>query len=81
MNKTTVVVPIDFSDGSLSAVDAALEIASTSSGVHVIHVLPELSPVEPGELWETVNDETRATNATAAVVSAALFRAAYFLKR
>ncbi len=63
----TVVVPVDFSEDSLVAVNTALEIAAAASGVHVIHVLPELSPLEPGELWETIDERTRTEHAEKAL--------------
>ena len=43
LSKDRIVVPIDFSDESFAAIDTALEIANTPSGVHVIHVLGELA--------------------------------------
>lgn len=55
----TVVVPVDFSAESLAAVDTALQITGSAKALHVIHVLPELSPLEPGEMWETVDQRTR----------------------
>jgi nucleotide-binding universal stress UspA family protein len=57
--RNTIVVPVDFSEKSLSAVDVALQLVAQPSGVHVVHVLQELSPVEPGEVWHTVDHETR----------------------
>ena len=57
--RNTIVVPVDFSEKSLSAVDVALQLAASPSGVHVVHVLQELSAVEPGEVWHTVDHETR----------------------
>ena len=62
-----VVVPVDFSDQSFSAVDTALEIAREPSGVHVIHVLPELSAAEPGMVWETIDSESRCSHASEAL--------------
>ncbi len=58
--KSNVVVPVDFSDESFAALDTALEIAGQAANVHLVHVLPPLSPVEPGELWDTITDEGRA---------------------
>lgn len=53
------VVPVDFSDLSYSALDQALEIAGTTGAVHIIHVLSELSTMEPGNLYGSITDETR----------------------
>ncbi|MFO7904353.1 MAG: universal stress protein [Planctomycetota bacterium] len=55
----TVVVPVDFSEESMAAIDTALRITGSAKALHVIHVLPELSPLEPGEMWETVDERTR----------------------
>ena len=53
------VVPIDFSELSFSALDRAIEIAGEQGEVHAIHVLAELTAMEPGNLYGTVTDETR----------------------
>ena len=53
------VVPIDFSDLSHQALDKAIEIAGEDGEVLVIHVLTELSTMEPGNLYGTVTDEDR----------------------
>ncbi len=63
--KKTVVVPVDFSEESLAAVRVGLEIASSPEGVHVIHILPELSPAEPILLWEMYESAKRREAATA----------------
>ncbi|MCA9186466.1 MAG: universal stress protein [Pirellulaceae bacterium] len=63
LSKEKVVVPIDFSDESLRAIDVALEIATAPQGVHVVHVLPELMVAEPAVVWETLDDDTRCHNA------------------
>ena len=52
------VVPIDFSDLSFEALEKALEIAGDGA-VHVIHVLIEMTTMEPGNLYGTVTDESR----------------------
>jgi nucleotide-binding universal stress UspA family protein len=61
--KNNVVVPIDFSDNSLAAVDTALELVAAASQVHVIHVLPMLTVADPGVVWEPVDDESRRSHA------------------
>jgi nucleotide-binding universal stress UspA family protein len=53
------IVPIDYSELSFSALDRAVEIAGKDGVVHVIHVLVELSTMEPGNLYGTVTDESR----------------------
>ena len=66
-HKRKIVVPIDFSDESFNAFETAMEIAEQPSAVHVIHVLPDLSPAEPGVVWGEINNENRARHATEAL--------------
>ncbi|MCO6459589.1 MAG: universal stress protein [Pirellulaceae bacterium] len=61
--KRCVVVPIDFSDESFQALDVATHLVEKPEHLQVVHVLQELSPVEPGELWDTVDNESRARHA------------------
>jgi nucleotide-binding universal stress UspA family protein len=56
--KNTILVPTDFSKESLAAVDTALELVIDASHVHVLHVLPPLSAVEPAVVWQVVNEDT-----------------------
>ena len=63
--KKKVVVPIDLSDASLAAVATAREMVENASHLHVIHVLPILSGVEPGVVWETMDDQSRCDHAEA----------------
>jgi nucleotide-binding universal stress UspA family protein len=56
--KNIVLVPTDFSQQSLNAVDTALQLVSDPGHVHVLHVLPPLSAVEPAVVWEVVNEAT-----------------------
>lgn len=60
------LVPIDFSDESREAVDAALELMPAESQIHAIHVAPDLMIMEPGMVWDEVSDEVRAKNLTQA---------------
>lgn len=57
--KQKVVVPVDFSDESFTAVPKALELVDDPENVLVVHVLQELSAIEPGEMWRTIDHETR----------------------
>ena len=57
--KRTVVVPVDFSDDSLAAVDTALELVADPSGVQVIHVLPEASMMDPDPVWLEIDNANR----------------------
>lgn len=63
----TVLAPVDFSPESFAAVDTAVDIAGDSAKVHLIHVLPELSAVDPGVIWQTADDEKRAAHVREAV--------------
>ncbi len=55
------LVPVDFSDLSLRALQQAVEIAGDRP-IHAVHVLPEMSNVDPGVLYGTVTDATRKAN-------------------
>ena len=66
-NVEKVVVPVDFSDESMLAVNEALEIAGDSGAVHVVHVLPELNPADPGVVWHTIDNENRTEHAERAL--------------
>lgn len=61
--KHHVVVPVDFSDQSLAAVDTARELVEEAKHIHAIHVLPVLTVTEPGVIWDTVDDESRTHHA------------------
>ncbi|MEO1590621.1 MAG: universal stress protein [Cyanobacteria bacterium J06632_22] len=59
-SKDRILVPIDFSDESFQALkDTLAFIESTSSVVHAIHVLSPLESTEPGNIWQSVDIETR----------------------
>ena len=65
--KKKIIVPVDFSEESFEAIDTALLLVDDSSHVMVAHVLQELSPAEPGEMWRTVDHETRTRHAAQAL--------------
>ena len=62
LNSKVIVVPVDFSELSMSALDRALQI-SDSGVVHVVHVLAALTTMEPGNLYGSVTDESRVESA------------------
>jgi nucleotide-binding universal stress UspA family protein len=66
-NKKKVIVPVDFTDESFAAVDVGLQIVNAPADLTVVHVLPDLSPAEPGEMWGTIDKETRIGNAKQAL--------------
>lgn len=65
--KRCIVVPIDFSAASWSAVDYALQLVDQPSHLQVVHVLPVLEPADPGVIWNTVDDESRRHHAEQAI--------------
>ena len=56
-----VLVPVDFSDEAQNALANTLEFVGAPSKVHAVHVLTPLEPMEPGVVWQTVDDEARMT--------------------
>lgn len=62
-----VVVPIDFSEESLAAIDDAIRIAGEPKNVHVVHVLPELNISEAGVIWHTIDNDNRIEHARQAL--------------
>ncbi len=62
-----IVVPIDFSEESFSAVDTALGLAGSGENLTLVHVLEELSPAHPGELYGTIDDESRSKHSIEAI--------------
>ncbi|HEY4760612.1 MAG TPA: universal stress protein [Thermoguttaceae bacterium] len=65
--RKTIVVPIDFSDNSFRALDTSLELVDDPRHLHVIHVLPIITPNEPGVIWEMIDDQSRITHASDAL--------------
>ena len=61
-NRERVLVPVDFSDGSIRAVDVALEFVPSSAHLYLIHVTRPMSPVEPAAVWEEHGEENRLLN-------------------
>jgi nucleotide-binding universal stress UspA family protein len=49
--KHCIVVPVDFSEQSMGALDLALGLVDDTSNVHVIHVLPPMSVFEVRAAW------------------------------
>jgi nucleotide-binding universal stress UspA family protein len=65
--RRAVVVPIDFSDDSLAALEIARDLVDDLAHLHVLHVLPIWEPNEPGVIWDTVDEPSRAQHATEAL--------------
>ena len=62
-----IVVPIDFSDESIKAVDFALGVATNPSQVTVLHVVPDVTDYAAGLLLSSVTDESRIEHALGAL--------------
>ena len=60
--KDKVVVPIDYSDESLAAVEIARTLVKDCGHLYVVHVLSPMSTNEPELLWETDTYEDRIKN-------------------
>jgi nucleotide-binding universal stress UspA family protein len=66
--RKNVVVPIDFSPESIAAIDVALDLAPGASHLRLVHVLPELVPLDPSDAsWQTVDGQTRIEQARQAL--------------
>jgi nucleotide-binding universal stress UspA family protein len=65
--KTSIVVPIDFSEMSFESLEVAATMVDDSKHLHAIHVLPELPVTEPGVIWDTIDDENRIAHALEAL--------------
>ncbi|MEM1255095.1 MAG: universal stress protein [Cyanobacteria bacterium P01_H01_bin.21] len=59
LKRTSVLVPIDFSDLSYQALEPAKEHVKDISALKLIHVLSPLHPADPAAMWDTVSDEDR----------------------
>ncbi|MGC1305856.1 MAG: universal stress protein [Phormidesmis sp.] len=58
-SKDRILVPTDFSEKSLQAIKDTVGFAEAASAIHVVHVLKPLEAVDPGVVWETVDDAKR----------------------
>ncbi len=54
-----IIVPLDFSEVSLRSLEIAAEHVDDLSKLHVIHVLPNVSPLERGFDWSDTDSEKR----------------------
>lgn len=61
--KQRVVVPVDFSEESIAALDTALELVVNPANIQVIYVLPIFEPAEPGVVWTGIDDTSRRRHA------------------
>ena len=56
-----LLVPLDFSEESDQALDAALEIAAASEQITAVHVAPPLGAFEPGVVYIATDAERTET--------------------
>lgn len=61
--KQSVVAPVDFSNPSFEALDAALDYVDDPAHLHVVYALPPLSVSEPGVIWKTIDNDGRIAHA------------------
>ena len=61
--RKTILVPIDFSEGSFDALATAREMVDDPDDLHVVHVLPNLEANDPGVIWQTIDDASRGRHA------------------
>ncbi len=65
-----IVVPVDFSDRSLDAVDVAKGLLAEGGQLRVVHVLAPIVATEPGVIWGTVDETSRHEHAEEALATA-----------
>lgn len=58
-NGRRIIVPFDFSQESVRAVEMALQLAERPDEVHVAHVLLQLPATDPAVIWDEQCDEKR----------------------
>jgi len=57
--KKTILVPTDFSEPSVEAIQTALELVDDPSNVHVLHVLSEIEHSSPAVLFGDFDEAAR----------------------
>lgn len=62
-----ILVPFDFSKHSQAAVRRAVEMAEDTSEIYVLHVIPYMTPTEPGVSWLMMDDLQRLEQTTKAL--------------
>lgn len=58
-SQNRVLVPTDFSERASLVQQKTLEFVVEPTQLYVVHVLAPLSPLEPGIVWNEINNETR----------------------
>jgi nucleotide-binding universal stress UspA family protein len=57
--KGAVIVPVDFSADSMSAIDVGLQLVDNPSHLHVVHAIIDITPLEAGEVWGVIDPQAR----------------------
>jgi len=65
--KKLVLVPYDFSEEAREAIDTALQLVSSPADIRVVYAMQDLSPLEMGEMWTTIDDQVRRDHALKAM--------------
>ncbi len=65
--KQRVLVPVDLSERSMAALDAAATMILEPADLHVVNILPVLAAMHPGVMWETIDDLQRVSNVEQAI--------------
>ena len=58
-NKSPVIVPFDFSEEAIAAIEVAKQFISEGRDLHVVHVIPNLSLADSVVNWDAAGDEKR----------------------
>ena len=61
-SKQRVLFPTDFSEQATIAQSKTLQFVEHPAHLYLVHVLPALSPLEPGIVWQTLDNQTRTEN-------------------
>ncbi len=67
LHPRNIIVPIDFSDLAVDALDKALDMAGDEGKVHAVHVLPDLGVVDPAAMYENISNESRISSIEAII--------------
>ena len=59
LKKTSVLVPVDFSELSYQAIAPAREYVESEASLTLIHVLAPLHPADPAAMWNTLDHDQR----------------------
>jgi nucleotide-binding universal stress UspA family protein len=65
--KNKVLVPVDFSEASFSAVDVGLSLVDEPSNLYVINVAPSIVKGDPGFPWNPLGETTQRARLTEAL--------------